>query len=200
MRCVNPKPKNQNKKMKYEVLTEDSFFHIYNCGNNKENIFIENENYDYFLRLIKIHISEVSEVLAYCLLKNHFHLVIKTDENIESKKISQSFSNFFNAYSKSINKKYERTGSLFQDRFKRVKIDNDEYIKNCITYIHLNPIHHGFVDDFRDYKHSSYKSYFSEKNTSLYREYVINLFGGLSNFKFYHEQKQLQIIDYLTLE
>lgn len=186
--------------MKYEILLEDSFYHIYNCGNNKENIFLENDNYDYFLGLVKKHITPVSEVLAYCLLKNHFHLLVKTKEDIDSKKISQSFSNLFNAYSKSINKKYDRMGSLFKDRFSRIKIENEEYLRNIVVYIHLNPTHHGFVEDFKDYNYSSYKSYFSIKSTSLYRDYIINLFGDLLNFKYNHEEKQLKILDKLTLE
>jgi REP element-mobilizing transposase RayT len=135
--------------MKYEVLVEDSFYHIYNCGNNKENIFIEEQNYDYFLKLAKKHLFKTSDILAYCLLKNHFHFLIKTKENSSSKEISQSFSNFFNSYSKSINKKYGRSGSLFKDRFSRIRLENEEYLKNLILYIHLNPTHHQFVADFR---------------------------------------------------
>ena len=122
--------------MKYEPLIPDSFFHIYNCGNNKEDIFKEEKNYYYFLSLLKKYILPTCEVFAYCLLKNHFHLLVRTKDNIRNKEISQSFSNLFNAYSKSINKAYDRSGSLFKDRFSRIKVDSESYLKDLIVYIH----------------------------------------------------------------
>lgn len=186
--------------MKYEVLIENSFYHIYNCGNNKENIFIEEQNYIYFLKLTKKHLSKICDVLAYCLLKNHFHFLIKTKEAVKSKEISQSFSNLFNSYSKSINKKYGRSGSLFKDRFSRIKLDNEIYLKNIVLYIHLNPVHHQFTNDFENYKYSSYKSILSEKQTDLLREYVISLFYDKQNFKESHQIKGLNILETLTLE
>lgn len=186
--------------MKYEVLVEDSFYHIYNCGNNKEDIFIEPQNYAYFLKLAKKYLLEVCDILAYCLLKNHFHFLIKTKENIVSKKISQSFSNLFNAYAKSINKKYGRSGSLFQDRFSRIKIDSEKYLMNLVLYIHLNPTHHNFVDDFRNYKHSSYHSILSDKPTSLVRVYIIEIFNDKQNFIAAHKIKEVTILKMITLE
>jgi len=186
--------------MKYEVLLEDSFYHIYNCGNNKENIFIEVQNYSYFLKLVKKHLAKTSDMIAYCLLKNHFHFLIKTKENIASRGISQSFSNLFNAYSKSINKKYGRSGSLFKDRFSRIKLENENYLKNLILYIHLNPTHHQFVDDFRTYKYSSYNSILSNKPSDLLREDVINLFEDKQNFIDSHRIKEVNITQTITLE
>ena len=186
--------------MKYEVLLPDSYFHIYNCGNNKENIFIQEKNYAYFLTLMDKHISGVCFILAYCLLKNHFHLLIKTKENIEAKKISQSFSNLFNAYSKSINKAYNRTGSLFKDRFSRIRIEDEVYLKNLIVYIHTNPVHHEFVKGFETYKHSSYKAMLSNKETKLLRNYVLRLFEDKANFIYTHQFKQTVINNLIILE
>ncbi len=175
--------------MKYEPLKSDTYFHIYNRGNNKENLFKENRNYEYFLRLIEKYILDVCEVYAYCLLKNHFHLVVKTHENIEDKVISQKFSNMFNTYAKAINKAYGRSGSLFKDRFSRKKIENEKYLKQVIIYVHTNPQHHKMISDFRDYPYSSYQSFLSSKNTQLNREYVLSLFDGKSNFEYVHTQK-----------
>lgn len=135
--------------MNYEPLIEGNYYHIYNCGNNKENIFIEERNYAYFLILLKKHVLPCSDVLAFCLLKNHFHLLVYLKENFETKTISQCYSNFFNAYAKAINKTYDRTGSLFKDRFSRIKITDETYLKSLIVYIHTNPTHHQFTDDFR---------------------------------------------------
>jgi REP element-mobilizing transposase RayT len=186
--------------MKYEVLVEDSFYHIYNCGNNKENIFIEEQNYVCFLKLAKKHLFKACDILAYCLMINHFHFIVRIKEKVDSKVISQSFSNLFNAYSKSINKKYGRTGSLFKDRFSRIKLDNEEYLKNLIIYIHLNPVHHKFIEDFSSYKYSSYQSILSTKKTSLDRSFVIDLFEDIGNFIQAHQLKQNNITEKYLLE
>lgn len=185
--------------MKYEPLTSDSFYHIYNCGNNREDIFIEDSNYNYFLKLIKKYLIPVSEVWSYCLLKNHFHLLIKSRENIDNKSISIAFSNSFNAYSKAINKAYQRSGSLFKDRFSRIKIQNEEYLKSIIIYINSNAVHHGFVDNVEYYKHCSYLALISHKNTLLERDKVIELFDNKDNFKTVIKQKQ-EVIEALALE
>lgn len=180
---------------KYDVLETDIFYHIYNRGNNKENIFIEDENYLYFLKLVNIHLSNVVQIYAYCLLKNHFHLVLKIkskkeleEKNIDINKISQPFSNLFNAYTKAINKRYNREGSLFRVRFKRERINDENYLKNVIVYLHLNPVKHNFQEKFCDYKHSSYQSILSQKPTLLMRNDVINFFGDLENFIFQHNE------------
>ncbi len=189
-----------NQKMKYEPLVSDAYFHIYNRGNNKEDIFKENRNYNYFLSLLEKYSNDVFEVYAYCLLKNHFHLVIKTNSNVEERIISQKFSNMFNTYAKAINKAYGRSGSLFKDRFSRKKIENEEYLKNLIIYTHLNPQHHRMTSDFRNYPHSSYQSFLSSKNSKLNREFILSLFEGKSNFKDSHMLKKLKIEDQYPFE
>ena len=115
--------------MEKEILEFGHFYHIYNRGNNKDDIFFEEDNYRYFLKLLLKYISPISDVYAYCLLKNHFHLLIriKSEQEIntsdfkfstieESKSIdpSKQFSQFFNAYTKAINKCYNRTESLLE--------------------------------------------------------------------------------------
>jgi putative transposase len=95
---------------KYDVLEPDYFYRIYNRGNNKGDLFFENSNYKHFLKLLKKHIVPIADIYAYCLLKNHFHLLIKIKSSEElsgtnKNKLSQPFSNLFNAYTKAINKK-----------------------------------------------------------------------------------------------
>lgn len=178
--------------MKYEVLESNNYYHIFNQGNNGENIFIEDINYSYFLVLTKKYIHPIASILSYCLLKNHFHFLLQIKDIDDQKLISKSFSNFFNAYSKSINKKYNRTGSLFRDRFKRIKVENEEYLKKLIIYINLNPIYHQFVTDLSQYKHSSYLALLSEKRTLLKREEVLLLFGDLKNFEYHLTHKKIE--------
>ncbi|PHR73697.1 MAG: transposase [Lutibacter sp.] len=180
--------------MKLEPLKPSLFYHFYNRGNNKENIFIKDDNYVYFLSLIKKHIIPIAEIYSYCLLPNHFHLIIKIkDENLlsdkQKNKIYQPFSNLFNAYTKAFNKKYNRTGSLFQKHPKRIIIDSDEYLKNLIIYVNTNSSHHS-IADYNTYKHSSFQALISSIPTLLKRDDVIELFDSVENFKYILEFKK----------
>ena len=82
--------------MKLEILEKDYFYHIYNRGINSENIFLSDENKTYFLKLFSKYLSEKINVYAYCLMDNHFHLVVKIDE--DEKIVTQSLSNLFKCF------------------------------------------------------------------------------------------------------
>ncbi len=187
---------------KTENLIPGLHYHIYNIGNNRESLFIQNKNYYYFLRLYGKYIQEIAETYSYSLLKNHFHFIIKIrDESeltgnfiIDHKNLSLPFSNFFNTYSKSINKMYNRTGSLFQERFRRKIIISKKSLKTMIFNSHFDPQRHKLISDFRDYEHSSYNSILSGKKTRLAREEVLKIFGGLNSFiEFHHEMSRIII-------
>ena len=186
--------------MKYEPLRSEQYYHIYNRGNNRNDIFLEEKNYFYFLDLMKKHLQPIADVLAYCLLKNHFHLLIRTKPVDSDDLISRNFSNLFNAYAKAINKQYSRYGSLFQDRFSRKIVTNENQLRNLIIYIHTNPTHHSFTDDFSTYRHSSYNSHLSKRETLLDREFVLAQFDGRENFKYVHQAKNFDIDEDLRME
>ena len=181
--------------MKSETFEAGCYYHIYNRGNNCENIFIEEKNYSYFLQLLRKYILPVADIYCYCLLKNHFHIVLKIKddlpENFESK-IYLPFSNLFNSYTKSINKSYQRNGSLFQEHLKRIKISDENYLKQLIIYVHLNPIKHNFSGNFQRYKNSSFLAYLSNSKTDLERNFILELFGGKDNFIFSHVERQIK--------
>ena len=186
--------------MKYQPFEPSHFYHLYNRGNNKENIFKTSGNYRYFLLLVKKYLIPICDIYSYCLLPNHFHFIIKIKdsnklpENIKTgaSKIHQPFSNLFNAYTKAINKEQNRTGSLFQEHLKRIQISNEEYLRNLIVYVNTNPKHHN-ISSFENYKYSSYKSLLSTKPTLLKRATVIHLFDDVDNFMFVHKVKKLNI-------
>jgi putative transposase len=225
-------------------LLYDTYYHIYNRGVNGEDIFVEERNYELFLRLCEKHLNPVADLYAYCLLRNHFHLSVRTkseeeilethktlrvssinrkktlkvstldlehdtpgsfashEENSQSKPlgfddsrlgsrfVSDQFSNFFNAYAKTINKAYGRTGSLFQHPFGRVPITTDHQFWNVIAYIHQNPQKHGFVKDFRDWKYSSYRMVLTlnGKATLINRAEVLKWFGTRDDYLALHNQ------------
>ena len=178
------------------------YYHIYNRGNNCENLFLEERNYPYFLTLYAKHIEPIADTYAYCLMRNHFHfsLRIKTEEEYveetsrvsETREVlrkynpSQQFSNLFNAYAKAINKGYSRTGSLFEERFGRIPVTSSSYFETLIFYIHFNPQKHRFVSDFRDWSWSSYHALIGNGPTKLKRDEVLNIFGNVKGFEEFH--------------
>lgn len=107
-------------------------------------------------------------------------------------KPSNQFSHLFNAYTKAINKRYGRTGSLFEHPFKRKQITSNDQLKYLVYYIHHNPIHHGFCEHYLDYPWSSYLTVVSPKKTKLKRAEVLNWFRDTANFERLHSQEQLQ--------
>jgi len=173
-------------------LTSGTFFHIYNRGNNGENIFIQERNYAYFMELWWKHTYQIFETWAYCLLRNHFHVVgyIKDLTGLKRREPSQYFSNFFNAYSRGVNIAVQRTGALFERPFKRIPVKNEAYLMRLIVYIHQNPQKHGFETDFRNWNYSSYHEHISDVSTHLQREKMMELFGSRADFIRIHQEIQ----------
>lgn len=183
--------------MKLEILEKGNYYHIYNKGINGTNIFNSNENKTFFLSQLSKYLIDKISIFAFCLMDNHFHFVVRLKE--EEKIVTQAFSNFFNSYAKAFNKENNRTGSLFEKHFKRIKLENEEYLRNLITYVHLNPTHHLNIN-FEEYKFSSYQSFLSKKETKIERIEVLNLFEGIDNFIFYHRQKSCYLTEKHTFE
>ena len=206
-------------------LVQGNFYHIYNRGNNRENIFPEERNYAYFMDLWWKHINPITETWAYCLLRNHFHVAVYIKDSADltglttnsvspysrvdidnsptdsrgdlsglkkknPKDPSQYFSNFFNAYSRGFNIATQRSGTLFERPFKRIPIDNKNYLMRLIVYIHQNPQKHGFVIDFKDWNYSSYNSIIGNNPTRLQRDKVLHLFGNREDFIRIHQEIQ----------
>lgn len=188
-------------------LLSDSFYHVYNRGINGQPIFFEERNYSFFLQKMVQYISPFMDVYAYCLLGNHFHLLVKTKPELQIPKLmsssgemaplnpalkspswhySNAFASLFKSYAQAINKNYGRRGGLFEEPFHRIQVKSDTYFSQLICYIHLNPQKHGFVKDFRDYPHSSYHSHLHQKATKLQRAEVLNWFGNSTEYTTYH--------------
>jgi putative transposase len=179
-------------------LQLDNYYHIYNRGNNRQDLFFEDRNYHYFLQLYEHHVHPIADTFAYCLMPNHFHLLvrIKSEEELKtsqvletcevSSKPSQHFSNLFNAYAKAINKAYQRTGSLFEKRFGRIQVTSDAYFCSLVFYIHFNPQKHELVDDFRCWPWSSYNTLCTTDVTTLKHDDVLDWFGGVGGFQSFH--------------
>ena len=186
--------------MKLEPLKISQYYHFFNRGNNSENIFREEDNYFHFLNLIKKYILPIADIYSYCLLPNHFHLIIRIKDKADlpnkfqekNTKIFLPFSNLFNAYAKGFNKKYSRKGSLFQKNPKRILIKDENYLKNLIIYVNINPFHHN-ISDYKHYIFSSFKALTSTKPTLIKRNEVITLFETPENLNYVLSQKKVNI-------
>ena len=165
-------------------INSDTYYHIYNRGNNKQPVFFENDNYIFFLNQFKKHVSPFCEVYAYCLMPNHFHFFLRIDDK---EMFEKGVKNFFISYSKAINKKHNRVGSLFQGRYKASEITTDSYYTTIIAYIHQNPVVAGLVKNMDDYKYSSYPAYLSNKDTILNKQEVLEWFDGSDAFIQHHK-------------
>ena len=192
------------------------FYHIYNRGNNSENLFLNTDNYHYFLSLYDKYISLVADTYAWCLMPNHFHLLVRVKDEIDvgflkpkrgqktppKKAIPENqFSHLFNAYSKAFNNQNHRHGSLFEHPFKRIEVDSERYLRQLVLYIHSNPVKHGFTEDMIDWPWSSYLTLVSDKPSKLCRELVLGWFDGKSNFISCHKEKQeFDLIKFSFLE
>ena len=198
-------------KTKYTVpLEAEKFYHIYNRGNNGETLFYTNENYRYFLLKLNEYLSDFINIHAFCLLNNHFHLLIEVKNEVAIKNaiqtktnhsklrkfiedsiedlLSRQFRYFFISYAKSLNKAVERHGSLFEKPFKRKWIMNDEYYRNVMYYIHRNMNFHGYNVDFEDYPWSSYNRIIEEKKSILPKEQIIKMFEDKDNYVYFHKK------------
>jgi REP element-mobilizing transposase RayT len=201
---------------KLESLEMGNCYHIFNRGVNRENIFKNQDNYPYFLSKYYMYINPIAETFAFCLLKNHFHFLVRIrteicidgdfdifkewDRNRKIKYIHTQFSHLFNSYAQAVNRQNLRTGSLFQHRFKRVLVKNEHQFDYLIWYVHGNPQKHGMIKDFKEYPHSSYKLLINNSETWLNRSELFKRFGSKEYFIQFHLEHQKLLAELNKME
>lgn len=147
-----------------------SFFHVIVQGINKEFIFREERFKNQYLNLIRKNIKCFNvEIIAYCMMGNHAHFLLKT-ESIEE--ISKVMHKTNGAYAKYYNYINERVGYVFRDRFLSEPIMNRRYFIQCIKYIHLNPVKANIVKKCEDYKYSSFIYYMQHKKEIINKKSI----------------------------
>lgn len=151
-------------------LVNDNYYHIYNRGNNKHNIFFENKNYHFLLSRVQQNITKSSEIIAYCLMPNHYHFIIKV---IDSENFIKGIQKTFISYSKAINAKYNRTGHLFEGRYKYKIISENNYLLHLSRYIHLNPVRANLVTKPEGWQYSSYSEYIGTKELGFIKPKIV---------------------------
>ena len=161
---------------------EDYTYHVYNRSN--ETVFYKQENYYFFLEKLHKYVLPYSDILAWCLMPNHFHLLlsakpeaakfINEKHRIHTQVLSKNIGTLLSSYSQAINKQENRRGALFAHKTiaKSLNFAGNQYAAVCFNYIHQNPCQIGLVRKPEDWEFSSYKDYISNRNNSLINIYL----------------------------
>jgi len=161
----------------YKIFAPGEFYHVYNRGNHKQDIFLDDGDYAFFVLRLKqnLYSDKFDELkiqalppnsfslVSYCLMPNHFHLLIRQNSEIP---VSKFMLKLCSSYAKVFNKKHEFVGHLFQDQFKQVAVSEDEYLKWLVAYICQNPTVAGLVKTPSEYKWSSYNEHVNRRPVS----------------------------------
>lgn len=158
------------------------YVHYYNRGVNKEIIFFTSDNYLLLIRKLTEYIKKYQiELIAFCLMPNHYHILLKHEDQNDGSKLIQRL---FNSYTQAINKRYSRVGTLFQGNVKKRFIEDDDYLAETIKYIHLNPVKAGLCDKPENWEYSDYREWIgldeTIRNISVERD---NIFGSTKDYE-----------------
>lgn len=174
-------------------LVKDNIYHIYNQGNNRQQIFFDREDYLLFLKEYKRLVAPHCETLCYCLMPNHFHFMIYSNQkSVEEKKLgsifiqqlSDGYRRLLSTYAHEINKKRNTVGSLFRQKTQAKLIEGGNpntplsYAELCFFYIHQNPVSANLVEKNTDWEFSSARDYYGVRNgTICNQKLTLNLLG-----------------------
>lgn len=183
----------------YKKFSIGSYYHIYNRGNSKNNIFLNDDDFNFFIlrlnqnlfpSLYKESYSRIGSLppdafslISYCLMPNHFHFILRQNKEIPTSKL---ISRICTSYSKYFNKKYEKVGHLFQDQFKQIIIEDNEYLKWLSAYIHQNPKIAKLSKEPEDYSWSSYQDFLSYVKVGLVscdKNIILDQFQTIKEYK-----------------
>jgi REP element-mobilizing transposase RayT len=158
------------------------YYHFYNRGRSRLPIFKEPENYIFVLRKIKHYATLFNlKLIAYCLMPNHYHFLIRQDSEYTAGLLPQRV---FNSYSKAYNKRYNHSGTLFEDNYKVKPVETTAYLLHLCRYIHINPVKDGFTSDPADWPYSNYSEWVGLRQGSLYDpEFVRINFDAPANYR-----------------
>jgi putative transposase len=182
----------------YTKFKEGEFYHVYNRTVDKQPMFKNESNKQFFLTRLRFFLKDAISIYAYSLLENHFHFMIKVNDLSDYRLkhaiydsitthtiVSKQFRRFFQSYSLTFNNQQNRCGTLFQTPFKRAWIHDHSYLFHLIYYIHTNAQKHGLVADFKNWKWSSYEEIMSDDNSAIQKE-IIGWFGNKTGYINFH--------------
>ena len=153
---------------------QNAFYHVFNRGINKQDIFLSENDYRFFIKKLKdLKKKYDHSVYAFCLMPNHFHISIQTRKI----PISKIMASLITSYSMYFNRTHKHFGPVFQNRFKSILIENDSYFLKLSQYIYLNPVRGGLVSDPLLYQYSSIKEALGKELPSILDKDIVRLVG-----------------------
>jgi putative transposase len=157
-----------------------ALYHVMNRGINRMNIFMSDENREIFIEFLKdIRTLFGVKIHSYCLMDNHYHLLLETP----NANLGKAMRHLSGLYTQSFNRLQKRDGSLFRGRYKAILIEAERYLLTVSRYIHLNPVEAKIVCDAKLYKWSSYKDFIKTNPPSwLYTDFILSFFGDKKNY------------------
>jgi len=169
------------------------YYHFYNRGNNRGAIFFKPENYLFFLRRWKKYLTPYLDTIAYTLMPTHYHFLarVKKPEFFENSgfseptpAISKAMQRFGLSYTRAINKRFDRVGSLFQGVYQAKLIQTESHLLHLCRYIHGNPVKDGLLADPADWQYSNYLEWLRERNATLFdAEFVRDYFASSEDYR-----------------
>ncbi len=188
-----------------------NLYHVYNQGNNRQRIFSCDEDYFSFLKMVRLCLKPHAEIIAYCLMPNHFHFFVFTDERVMSiiklgdifiDPVTNGLRKLLSGYARIYNSKYNRTGSLFRQKTKSKclsemtisatgSVSNADYYTNCFNYIHQNPLKAGLVNNLEEWEFSSFKDYAGLREGTLCNKSLAEKYCGYIPDYFFNSSHQM---------
>ena len=142
------------------------YYHVYNRGVNRQPIFSDQGNYDFLLRRIRHFLPDYDlTFIAYCLMPNHYHFLIRVESDGE---LSPFIQRLFNSYTQAYNRQQKRSGTLFEGRAKSKLVPEAKYLLHLVRYIHLNPVQAGLIENPYNWQYSNYLVWTGHRQGTLY--------------------------------
>jgi REP element-mobilizing transposase RayT len=202
------------------LFEPELIYHVYNHAVGFENLYEDREHYLMFMNRLIERCSHVFEFYAITLMPNHFHIVLKVRPLLELKEVMSSyqkikfsidskqdaeynlsrfisyvFASFLNGYVQKYNLLVGRKGGLLRTNSKRKIIHDDNYFKQVIRYVHLNPIKHGFVQDAKEWAYSSFHFCLNNDDSVIPVKEIFKVYGGSKKFLKFHNEKDIEDLD-----
>ncbi len=196
-------------------------YHVFNQGNNRQTIFYQNKDYLTFLNLYKRLFTNIASTIAWCLMSNHFHFLILTDERCNKiirqggnylDPITNGIRKLLSGYARIFNNLYDKTGSLFRQKTKAICLTDipikpgspiviQDYYINCFKYIHQNPLKARLIKRLEDWEFSSFKDYAGLRNDDFCSKEMAVKYCDFKEKKFIensHKLVEQKFIDHIV--
>ncbi len=161
------------------LFLPNNYYHVYNRGARKTIIFRNDRDYVFLLKLVKEQAKKCDvTVIAYCLMDNHYHFILRQNGDAE---ISQFMQAIFNVYTKAFNDKYKQSGTLFEGPFKAIHVDRNEYLLHLCRYIHRNPLEASMVVKPEQWHYSNYAEFIGKRRGGLVDNDFVKINFGTSD-------------------